>query len=127
MDGPLSHKEKALIEAARRELAAKPAQEAAKPAGASSDVTAHSRAPARRAEAPAVSPLDVPTVLGWDNPAAQTAPKAVNDKWARIAPLMDAERQANEELRHKARRNTIAFLAVVLVLVAVAALRMLLR
>jgi hypothetical protein len=82
----LTDKERALIEAAKRQAAARRAATAgqAKPN-------------------PAVStPLDQPTVLGWDNPAAQQDSAAA--KWERIAQLMAEERETADAERRKLKR-----------------------
>ncbi len=76
---------------------------------------------ARRAGSAPVSPLDAPTVDGWDHPAAQDDPQSASGKWTRIAALMDAERRAAAAKRRKMRRNMIAALVLLgLVLIAVA-------
>ncbi len=81
------------------------------------------RAAARRAAAAPVSPLDAPTVVGWDHPAAQAAPLAADDKWAHVAALMEAEHRAGVALRRRMRRNAIAVAVALLVLALVLAAR----
>jgi hypothetical protein len=74
-DKTFSSKERALLEAARREVGAKaPPREVAGTAGPGAPTPrARPAAPERAAPRAPVSPLDAPTVLGWDNPAAQSA------------------------------------------------------
>lgn len=101
----LSDKEQALIAAARRELRGRSA-------GAQPPVADKAHAP--------TTPLDQPTVLGWDHPAAQAAPPAVAaDKWAAIAAMMENERRAEGERRARLRQRTLyVMLAVLLLLLA---------
>ena len=82
---------------------------------------------ARRSGSAPVSPLDAPTVEGWDHPAAQDAAPSASGKWTRIAALMDAERREAAAKRRKMRRNMIAFLVVLLGLVLIAVARILAR
>jgi len=81
----------------------------------------------RRAKPKRLSPLDVPTVVGWNNPAAEPAAGATADRWARLAALIEAERSQAQEQRRRTQRNMIAVLAAVLGMALVAALWMLLR
>jgi hypothetical protein len=127
-DKTLSSKERDFLEAARRELASKaPAGEAM---GIARPGAAASRAAPPVLEAAGlgagVSPLDVPTVAGWDHPAAQRGPpKVEGDKWARIAALMEAERREAEARRRRMRRNAltvVAFLVFILLIVLARAL-----
>jgi hypothetical protein len=75
-----------------------------------------------------VSPLDAPTVLGWDHPAAQAAPPKPEDaKWARIAALMERERRAAAARRRQTRRNGFAVAAVLLLILLIVFARGLLR
>jgi hypothetical protein len=117
-DKPLSGKERALLEAARREVAAKAPAREARPA-----------APGRAAPRAPVSPLDAPTVLGWDHPAAQTAPAPppADDKWARVALLMEAERREAEEKRRRTRGTALAAFSVLVLIVAIVLARALIR
>jgi hypothetical protein len=124
-DRGLSGKERALLEAARREAGAKRPQPAAPPARP---------APARPAPAGSAgprapsSPLDAPTVLGWDNPAAQAAASSADEqKWARIASLMERERRDAEARRRRARRNGYAVAGALVVILAIVFARALLR
>jgi hypothetical protein len=118
-DKGLSSRERALLEAARREVGAKgspaPAREA-RPAA-----PAPARAPS--------SPLDAPTVLGWDHPAAQAAAssKPEEQKWARIATLMERERRDAEARRRRTRRNGYAVAAVLVLILLIVFARALLR
>lgn len=107
----LSEKERAFIDAARREAAA--------------DRTAEGRSPAvdKSAGAAAATPLDQPTVVGWDHPAARgPAPAASDrDRWTRVAELLKAERMAEEARRERLRRNGLGAIAALLLLVLVIA------
>jgi len=127
-DKTLSSKERALLEAARREVGAKaPPREVAGTAGANPQ--ARATAPERAAPRAPVSPLDAPTVLGWDHPAAQGAAptKAEEEKWARIAALMERERRDSDARRRRARRNGFAVVAVLVVILLIVFARGLLR
>ena len=129
-DKSLSDRERALLQSARRELAAKvKRQEVVDTAGlarSSSHRGSTSARPPQR-EAPKLSPLDAQTVLGWDHPAAQKPVSAADDKWVRIANLMEAERRDAQAQRAKTRRvATIVFCCVFLV-VLIAAMRALMR
>jgi len=126
-DKTLSSRERALLEAARREVEAKaPPREVAGPAGATPP--ARAIAPARAAPRAPSSPLDAPTVLGWDHPAAQAAPpKPEDDKWARIAVLMERERRDADARRRRTRRNGYAVVAVLVVILLIVFARALLR
>lgn len=126
----LSDKERALLESARREVAAKvKRQEVVDTAGlagsSSHRGSTSARTPPR--EAPKLSPLDAQTVLGWDHPAAQKPVSAADDKWTRIANLMEAERRENAAKRAKMRRIGIVFVACVVLVVFIAAARTLIR
>jgi hypothetical protein len=120
-DKTLSGKERTLLEAARREAGAKRPQAAASQAGPPVAGRTGPRAPS--------SPLDTPTVLGWDHPAAQVAAPAnpEEQKWARIAALMERERRDAEARRRRARRNGYAVAAVLIFILAVVFARALLR
>jgi hypothetical protein len=74
------------------------------------------------------TPLDQPTVAGWDHPAARGATdgKDADGKWSRIAALMESERAKAMEKRRRAKRATAIFLGVLLVVVALVAARVLL-
>ena len=129
-DKGLSDKERALLESARREVAAKvKRQEVVDTAGlagsSSHRGSTSARTPPR--EAPKLSPLDAQTVLGWDHPAAQKPVSAADDKWARIANLMEAERREAAAKRAKTRRIGVIFLVGLVVVVVIAATRMLVR
>ena len=80
------------------------------------------RALVAAARAP-VSPLDAPTVVGWDHPAAQAAPPAAGDQWARVAALMAAEHREGVERRRRMRRTAIAVAVGLLALAALLAVR----
>ncbi len=106
-DKTLSSKERALLEAARREVGAK-----APPPGTPAPQVRPT--PTQRAPRAAASPLDAPTVVGWDNPAAQSAPSEVaGDKWAKVAALMETERRETEERRQRVRRLAFTVLGVI--------------
>jgi hypothetical protein len=129
-DKGLSDKERALLQSARREVAAKvKRQEVVDTAGlaASSSHRGSTSARPPRREAPKLSPLDAQTVLGWDHPAAQKPVSAADDKWARIANLMEAERREAAAKRAKTRRAAIVFFACLVLVVAIAAARALFR
>jgi hypothetical protein len=89
----MTDKEQALIDAARREAAGKraPRPAVALPAGAT-------------------TPLDQPTVLGWDHPAAAEArPKVAlaSEKWEQVSAMMEAERRAETERRARLRQKAL--------------------
>ncbi len=129
-DKSLSDKERALLQAARREVAAKVRRREVVDTAALAGSSAHrgsAAAPAPRREARKLSPLDAQTVLGWDHPAAQKPASAAEDKWARIAALMEEERREAAERRAKARRGVIVFLICVFVVVLIAGTRALVR
>lgn len=122
----LSEKERAVLEAARREVAKRAAarpesRKAAAETPASTPLDQptvlgwdHPAANPKRATGPvdqrtrvdgehgATVPLDQPTVLGWDNPAAQQDAAAA--KWEQVARLMAEEREAAEVERRKVKR-----------------------
>jgi hypothetical protein len=115
----ISPKEQALVDAARRE------QGARGPVSAPSRPGRDSRPP----EPPPLTPLDQQTVLGWDHPrAAQGSSKVTvngvaEEKWARVAALMDAEREAETERRATLKRRALyALLAVAVALLVLVAL-----
>jgi hypothetical protein len=126
----MSDKERALLESARREVAAKvKRQEVVDTAGlsrASPHRGSTSARPPKR-EAPKLSPLDAQTVLGWDHPAAQKPVSAADDKWARIANLLETERREAAAKRAKTRRIVTIFLVGLVVVVVIVATRTLLR
>jgi hypothetical protein len=120
-DKTLSSKERALLEAARREVAAK-APRAEPAAGAPAAV------PGRVSPGAALSRLDAPTVLGWDHPAAQgPPPKAAEDKWARVAVLMEQERREAETRRRRMRRSGLAVVAAMAFIALIVLFRALIR
>jgi hypothetical protein len=126
----MSDKERALLESARREVAAKvKRQEVVDTTGLSGGSTHRSSTSARppKREAPKLSPLDAQTVLGWDHPAAQKPVSAADDKWARIANLLETERREAAAKRAKARRIVTIFLVGLVVVVVIVATRTLLR
>jgi hypothetical protein len=113
-DNTLSSKERAFLEAARRELAAKAPRSEAIDAGPSGSA--------------AVLPLDVPTAAGRDQPAAQGAsPELEGDKWARIAALMETERREAEARRRRMRRNGLTVVAFLVIILLIAFARALIR
>jgi hypothetical protein len=131
-DKGLSDKERALLQSARREVAAKTKrQEVVDTAGLAGSAPARGsttpRLPRRVAPAPNLSPLDAQTVLGWDHPAAQKPAAGVEEKWSRIAGLMEAERREAQEKRAKARRTAIIFLCCLLFVVLIVGGRALVR
>ena len=92
----MSEKEQALLEAARRDLAARLSQSK---------------------QAPPTTPLEERTVLGWDHEAAQ-APGEVStsdEKWQRIASIMEAERAVEAERRARLRTRALYVLLAVTV------------
>jgi hypothetical protein len=126
----MSDKERALLRAARREVDAKVKRREVVDTAALAGSSSHrgsAAAPAPRREAPQLSPLDAQTVLGWDHPAAQQPVSAAEDKWARIAHLMEAERIEAAEKRAKVRRAAIIFLTCLFAVVLVAGARALIR
>jgi hypothetical protein len=117
-DKTLSSKERAFLEAARRTVQAK----------APGSEVANAVAPGARRAPPAASPLDATTVAGWDHPAAQAAPPQPEDeKWARIAALMERERRDAEAGRRRARRTGLAAVGVLVLLLLVVFARSLIR
>jgi hypothetical protein len=129
-DKGLSDKERALLRAARQEVAAKVKRREVVDTTGLAGSASHrgsAAAPARRPEAPKQSPLDAQTVLGWDHPAAQKPASAAEDKWARIAALMERERREAADGREKARRRALVFVFCVLVVVLIVGVRTLLR
>jgi len=129
-DKGLSDKERALLQAARREASAKAKRrEVVDTAGLAGSASHRGSAapPAPRREPANLSPLDAQTVLGWDHPAAQKPVSAAEDKWARIAQLMERERREATEKRAKARRAAMIILFGVFVVVLIAGARALMR
>jgi hypothetical protein len=129
-DKGLTDKERALLQSARREVAAKvKRQEVVDTAGLAGSSSHRGSTTARNPprEAPKLSPLDAQTVLGWDHPAAQKPVSAADDKWARIANLMEAERREAAAKRAKTRRVAMVFFACLVLVVVVAAARALIR
>jgi hypothetical protein len=129
-DKGLSDKERALLQAARREASAKAKRrevvDTARLAGSASH-RGSAAPPTPRREPANLSPLDAQTVLGWDHPAAQKPVSAAEDKWARIAQLMEKERREATEKRAKARRAAMIILSCVFVVVLIAGARALMR
>jgi hypothetical protein len=126
----LSDKERALLESARLEVAAKvKRQEVVNTAGLAGSATHRGSTSARTPprEVPKLSPLDAQTVLGWDHPAAQKPVSGADDKWARIANLMEAERREAAAKRAKTRRIGIIFLVCLVAVVVIVATRALVR
>jgi len=129
-DRGLSDKERALLRAARQEVAAKVKRREVVDTAALGGSAPHrgsAAPPAPRREAPKQSPLDAQTVLGWDHPAAQKPASAAQDKWARIAALMERERREAAEKRAKARHRALIFVFCVLVVVLIVGARTLMR
>jgi hypothetical protein len=129
-DKGLSEKERALLKLARREVAAKAKrQEVVDTAALAGSAPPRGSTTARRPrrEATRVSPLDAQTVLGWDHPAAQKPASGAEDKWSRIAGLMEEERREAQEKRAKARRAAIVFLCCLFFVVLIAGTRALVR
>jgi hypothetical protein len=140
----LSDKELKFIEAARREAAAK--RGGATPAPAANAARAKpvaKRAAAAPAPAPPLdgrtvigwdhpaanaTPLDQPTVAGWDHPSAQGASaQGADEKWSRIAALMEAERAEAIEKRRRAKRAVMFVVGVLAVIALLVAARVLLK
>jgi hypothetical protein len=126
----MTDKERALLQAARREVAAKASRRevvdtAALPGSSSHRSSSDKRV--RRREAPKLSPLDAQTVLGWDHPAAQQPASAAEDQWSRIGDLLEAERRAAAARRAKVRRRTMIFLACLFAVAVIVAARALTR
>jgi hypothetical protein len=129
-DKGLSDKERALLQSAQREVAAKvKRQEIVDTAGlaGSSAHRGSTSARTRPREAPKLSPLDAQTVLGWDHPAAQKPVSAADDKWARIANLMAAERREAAAKRAKIQRVAVVFFACLVLVAVVVVARALIR
>ncbi len=90
--GKLTDREQSLLDAARRELAGRRAPKG----GAAPELV--------------TSPLDQPTVLGWDHPEAKQGKPSVRiaaDKLEQVALLMEQERQAEAERRAAFRRRAL--------------------
>ena len=128
----LSDKERALLQSARREVSAKVKRREVVDTAALDGSAPHrgsAAAPAPRRETPKetpkVSPLDARTVLGWDHPAAQKPASAAEDKWARIASLMERERREAAGKRAKARRRALFFVVFVFLVVLIVGARLL--
>jgi hypothetical protein len=147
----LSDRERALIEAARREAAAKKRGNATPHDDAPRGMAA---APAAPGDSPSVSagaagpsfatavrtgtrvtpgtPLDQPTVVGRDHPAARASGEAARgvandrERWARVGELLKAEHMAEEARRERLRRNGLGAIAALLLIVLVAVLSTLL-
>jgi hypothetical protein len=129
-DKSLSDRERALLQSARREVAAKVKRrevvDTAGLAGSAPHRGSAAPTPPRR-DPRATTPLDAQTVLGWDHPAAQKPPATAEHKWARVAALMENERVETAERRAKARRALLVFLACVFVVVLIVGSRALIR
>jgi hypothetical protein len=109
----LSEKELALLAAARKEAAARkhPAAKARRPA----------RRPPIAVENPAFTPLDQPTVMGWEHPAArQSSPRvklAAEEKLQQVAALLESEHREEREKRARLRKRAgYVMLAIVIVM-----------
>ena len=126
-DRKLSDRERALLDAARREVAAGKGRRETTATPPPGRPAAPRAGDARSARPVRASPLDAPTVVGWDHPAAHGARPRDEDKWAKVAALMEAERAEANANRRRMRQFTIAFVGVALVLVLLAVARMLLR
>jgi len=127
-------RELALLREARKEAEALKAAGAARPASAMPAAARPAAGPAARAASPAAgtppdrsavpvrrqpvaqpgrpgltTPLDQPTVDGWAHPAARDAePKvkiAAEEKWSRLAAVMEIEQREAREQRAKLRRT----------------------
>lgn len=142
----LSDKERALIEAARREAAEKKRTTAAPRDAGPRGTAVPSNSPSVSGAAAAPSfaaavrtgtrgttgtALDQPTVVGWDHPAARPsgdAARVANDRerWARVGELLKAERMAEEARRERLRRNGLGAIAALLLVVLAAVLATLL-
>jgi len=132
-EGGLSDRERKLVAAARREVAAKRAGAAPKSAMKPAPVPAPTSPLDGRTvvgwDHPAahVTPLDQPTVAGWDHPAASGAKgQDADGKWSRIAALMESERAEAMQKRQRAKRRAAIFLGVLLVVATLVAARVLL-
>jgi hypothetical protein len=128
----LSEKERALVEAARREAGEKKRAGAsgtgATPAGAMmavarGDTQASPGAVGGAAIASGApgTPLDQPTVVGWDHPATRAAAESARtasdrERWARVGELLKAERMAEEARRERLRRNGLGAVAALLLI-----------
>jgi hypothetical protein len=135
----LSDKERALLQAARKEAAARKAAEPAKPAGAKPQPPPRGATPldgrtvvgwdhpAAKVKPARTLRVDAPTVAGWDHPGAKDAPTGDADKWDRLAALMEAEREESREKRRRAQRTATIFLGILFVLVLFAGARILAR
>jgi len=124
-----------LLREARKEAEALKAASVAKPAaGVRSPAPATGARPAppgaAARPAPAQTPLDQPTVDGWTHPAARDAePKvkiAAEEKWSRLAAIMETEQREAREKRAKLRRaarHTLISVTVLIILVVMFSLR----
>jgi hypothetical protein len=117
-----AERERAFLRGARKEAEAlKAAAAGAKPAAGAPPASPAARArpappaagarlapPAAGRTVAAHTPLDQPTVDGWSHPAARDAePKvkiAAEEKWSRLAAIMEAEQRETREKRAKLRR-----------------------
>lgn len=117
----LSDKELALLAAARKEAAARkhPAAKSPRPAGR----------PSTSVEKPAFTPLDQPTVMGWEHPAArQSAPRvklAAEEKLQQVAALLESERRGERDKRARLRKRAGYVMLAIVILMLLWTLRML--
>lgn len=65
------------------------------------------------------------TVIGWDNPAAETRarPEPPSDRWAYVAAMMEAERAAAQSERGRRRRIGLGIAGAVTLLALAAVLQ----
>jgi hypothetical protein len=114
-----AERERAFLREARKEA------EALKTAGAKPAAGPRPAPPGPARAAAPQTPLDQPTVDGWAHPAARDGePKvkiAAEEKWARLAAIMESEqREAREKratLRRAARRALIGITALIVLVV----------
>lgn len=109
----LEDKEQALIDAALRELAARKATTTRpEPRAPVTPTTTRKGSTAAQPRKPVPSgpttPVDHPTVDGWNHPSARDAAPAVKiaaeEKWARMAAAMEAEQRESRDTRERMRR-----------------------
>jgi hypothetical protein len=138
----MTDKERALLEATRREAAVgktapRASPSASRPAAPVPALASRSGANVTPLggrtvigwdhPAAQTTPLDTPTVAGWDHPAARGDGASDAARWERIAALMEAEREASREKNRRARRVAVIFLCVLCVLVLFAGAMILAR
>jgi hypothetical protein len=119
--GELSQKEAAFLAQVKREVAQ-----------ASPATTKRTGGHATRGAVPMppMTPLDQQTVMGWDHPEAARAPArvkiAAEEKWQRMAELLEAEKRSEVEKRARMKKvcgYVLLAVSVALLVITLLALR----